>query len=192
MIVVYIILFIILHMFLVNLNTEMGIDFYTNNSCKEIHDIFSFLPDLSNNIILLSFINLQVLFIFLLPFKNIKEFLILFIFIMIIRHIFVNLTILPSQTEIKHSNNNLKYILGGDYDKIFSGHFAFGFLLTLLLYKYQIITNIPLLIFYNLFNAFALISTKSHYTIDIAVSLVVTLLIFITNSKALHLFKIIL
>jgi hypothetical protein len=170
----------LLHIFLVDFNNNKGEEFYNNNSCKQIHDIFSFLPDLSNNYYLVLFLNIQFLLIVFLPFKGIAELSILFLVIMIIRHVFVNLTILPPLTEIKHKDNNLKYIFGGDYDKIFSGHFAFGFLLTLFLYKYKIITNIYLLIFYNIFNAFLILSTKSHYTIDVVISFVVTLLVYIS------------
>jgi hypothetical protein len=38
----------LLHIFLVDFNNNKGEEFYNNNSCKQIHDIFSFLPDLSN------------------------------------------------------------------------------------------------------------------------------------------------
>lgn len=184
--ILFIFVIIILHILLVNLNINQGSNFYNKQNEKNvffIHDIFSFLPNLSKNELALNLLNMSFLLIFLLPFKGIIEFTSIFLIIFFIRHIFINLTILPPITELKEKTLVAKYLIGHDFDKIFSGHFAYGFLLTLILYKYKIIVNIPILVIYNIFNAFLILSTKSHYTIDLAVSFIVTLLVFLQKWK---------
>ena len=68
---------------------------------------------------------------------------------------------------------------------MFSGHFAFGLLLTLLLFKYNILENnwfnMILFVCINAIHLFILSVTRSHYTMDMIVSLYVTLFVFNLN-----------
>lgn len=119
----------------------------------------------------------------------IKEFALKFLIIIFLRSFTITATILPKNTNAevipdKYGNLSLfdKTIGGGCYDKMFSGHFAFGVLLTLLMFKYNIlgmsILNIMLFIILNAFHLFILGVTRSHYTMDMIVSLYVTLFVY--------------
>lgn len=121
--------------------------------------------------------------------KLVKEFLLKFLIIIFLRSITIMSTILPKNTSVevkpdKYGNLSLfdKTIGGGCYDKMFSGHFAFGLLLTLLMFKYNIvennILNILLFILLNAVHLFILGVTRSHYTMDMIVSLYVTLFVY--------------
>lgn len=121
--------------------------------------------------------------------KLVKEFLLKFLIIIFLRSITIISTILPKNTSVevkpdKYGNLSLfdKTIGGGCYDKMFSGHFAFGLLLTLLMFKYNIvennILNILLFILLNAVHLFILGVTRSHYTMDMIVSLYVTLFVY--------------
>ena len=87
----------------------------------------------------------------------------------------------------KNGNLSLfnKTIGGGGYDKMFSGHFAFGLLISLLLFKYNIVKssnlNIFIFVFLNILHFVILGITRSHYTMDMIVSLYVTLFVYNLN-----------
>jgi hypothetical protein len=91
-----------------------------------------------------------------------------------LRSILFNLTILPKPAEC-----NLKFIGGGCYDLMFSGHYIY---LTLSLYLIIYIFNINIIykIVFGLLFILSIISTvlcKKHYSIDIVVSIVLTYLL---------------
>jgi hypothetical protein len=69
---------------------------------------------------------------------------------------------------------------GGCYDKIFSGHFGITFLMTLLLYDNGYINQF-VAILVNFLNAILILLTRSHYTIDIIVSIFVVIIIYQNN-----------
>ena len=56
-------------------------------------------------------------------------------------------------------------------------------MLTLMYYTYGYITNIPLLVGWNLINGLIIISTRSHYTIDVVMALFVCLTVFTNDIK---------
>jgi hypothetical protein len=169
-------------------------DFYTKHSEKShpiIYDIVH--ENIADNykwdwirdvIIVISFIP------FLLNFnlKFLKEYIGLMLTIMIIRDITINMTILPKDERCKKTDSLYANIIGDCYDKIFSGHFATVFILSLLYYSYQYITNIPFLILWNIMNTFFIITTRSHYTVDVFVSILVC---YIVYDKDLNLFKLV-
>jgi len=105
----------------------------------------------------------------------------LFLSIVLIRCISIMVTILPKTT----SKCKDKYgLFGTCYDLIFSGHFAVGLTSTLVLLERGLI-QLPFLVLFNLLNAFLILVTRSHYTIDILVSLVVTLFVYQNNLSVL-------
>jgi hypothetical protein len=112
----------------------------------------------------------------------------LFLTINLIRDITVNLTILPKNTECIPDKTLMSHILGSCYDKIFSSHFAFVYLLTLLYYSYGYISNIPVLIGINVINALIILITRAHYTIDIVMSFFVCSFIFVQNYNIFNMF----
>jgi hypothetical protein len=102
------------------------------------------------------------------------EFLKKYLIIILIRCVAINLTILPNASKDCVKGFDL---IKGCFDKVFSGHFSTLFLASLMYYKYSII-NAPLLVSVNFINAFLIIASRSHYSIDIFVAFFVTLFIF--------------
>jgi hypothetical protein len=98
--------------------------------------------------------------------------------IMLVREFVVRLTVLPKNKlcKIQHQNT----LRGGCYDKIFSGHFANVFLMTLLLYDNQLIHTLIAIVI-NLVNMIFIILSRAHYTIDIVVSIMVVTIIYQNN-----------
>jgi len=80
-------------------------------------------------------------------------------------------------------------MIGGCYDKIFSGHFSIVFLITLLLWKHKYISLIPLF-FINLVNGILIIMTRAHYSIDVVVAIFVTLFVYQNNISILRYIKV--
>jgi sphingomyelin synthase-related protein 1 len=99
----------------------------------------------------------------------------LWITIMIIRMFTINLTVLPKNKYCKINETNL--LRGGCYDKIFSGHYASSFLMTILLKEYSVINNLVFFLI-NFFNGIVIILSRNHYTVDIVVSIIVVLFIY--------------
>jgi len=170
-----------------------GEKFYTNRIYKKkvvpkVYDIMhKYLPEIKNsewvaNIMIgLSLIPLIIEY----NLQLYLEFGLLLLIVNFIRDITINLTILPKNKDCdlnKHSET-YKQLAGACYDKIFSGHFAFIYLLSLIYYSNSIITNLPFLIIWNLINTFLILTVRSHYTIDILVSYFVCTLVYIQYNK---------
>ena len=151
-------------------------NYYNNriNKYPKVYDIgHKYLPNLSkyeyiSNYYMLCFI----VIVMCLPIC--KEFIGFIIPILLLRLIIINLTILPKH---KDCVIDIKKVFGGCYDKIFSGHFATIFLITLLLWKYRYI-SIVLVYIINIISALLILVTRSHYTIDIVVAFFITLFVY--------------
>jgi hypothetical protein len=190
--ILILIIYAAVHVFFNSSAQKNGSLFYTLHDGKppRVYDILhENLPDehkmgwLTNMIVLISLLPL------LLNFKEsfFMKFIGLLLTIFILRDITINLTILPKHPECEiPSNSFILHTQGGCYDKIFSGHFAVVFILSLLYYSFQYITNIPLLVLWNVVNALVIITTHSHYTIDVVMSLFVC---YIVYDKDLDLLK---
>ena len=126
----------------------------------------------------------------------IKEFVLKFCIIVFLRSLTIIVTILPKNMSNVNTIKPKKYekltlfdkmVSGGCYDKMFSGHFAFGLLLSLLIFKYNIVSvnilNVISVILINVFHLMILSVTRSHYTMDMIVSLYVTLFVYNLNVK---------
>lgn len=159
-----------------------------NNKIKpKVYDIgHRILPNYSNTnldfIVKDLFVVLCVIVPFLLSSNWVafKEYLGYYIVIILIRCLTINVTILPK------IDDKFNPIDSGSYDHIFSGHFATLFLATLIFYKYGVVKSPEILVVVNLINSFIILSTRSHYTIDLIVSMTVVLLIY-TNGIKLNL-----
>jgi hypothetical protein len=131
--------------------------------------------------------NIYIVIVLLFVFKSSKTISIIFdlisfiIPIYFIRSILTLINVLPKSSECNY-NPFLAFINGGCYDKIFSGHSAFLFILTLLLNKYKII-NFATLIILNIVNVSIILLTRTHYTIDIIVSFLVSYLMYSNNIR---------
>jgi hypothetical protein len=130
------------------------------------------------------YITIILLFVLFKPSKSISIIFDLIAFIIpiyFIRSILTLITVLPKSSECNY-NPSLAFINGGCYDKIFSGHSAFLFILTLLLNKYKII-NFATLIILNIMNVSIILLTRTHYTIDVIVSFLVSYLMYSNNIR---------
>ena len=97
--------------------------------------------------------------------------------ILLIRYMFIVLTVLPKYKGCDDKSVNItNYIIGNCYDKIFSGHFASVFLLTLILLQNGY--NLSYLVIFNIINAFIILSLRYHYTIDLVVAMLVVMLVY--------------
>jgi hypothetical protein len=146
-----------------------------NKTNPKVYDIgHKYLPNIAKyeyivNVIL----GLSACIFFIYP-KIFVPFCILFFIIFVIRLITIQLTVLPKTScNVKKSFD----LSGYCYDKIFSGHTAFFCLITLFLYNLKKISILPLVII-NVFYGMLIVAARSHYTIDVVVAFMVTLLIF--------------
>ena len=162
------------------ITNNIGDRFYKGKNI-ELFDIFhQILPDLYSygnitNTIPSIFVGLYILLF--LPSTLQIEFLAKFIIILFILSFAIISTILPGHNDCEVNPNILTTFIGDCYDKVFSGHTAMVLLLCLILYREHII-SITNLISINLINILLILATRSHYTIDIIVSIFITSTIF--------------
>jgi len=144
------------------------------NKYPKVYDIgHKYLPNLYNyEYVSNYYVLLFIIIILFLPIF--KEFIGFIIPILFLRLIIINLTILPKH---KDCDINIKNLFGGCYDKIFSGHYATTFLISLLLWKHKYISFILLFII-NIIAALLILVTRSHYTIDIVLAFFITLFVY--------------
>ena len=162
---------------------DHNLEHYYNNRINKFPKVYDvshkYLPNLNkyeyvSNLYTFFF----VLIILFIP-KVFEQFVEYIIPIMLARLIIMHMTVLPKNSNcIVHISS----VFGGCYDKIFSGHFAAVFLITLLLSEHNYISILSLILI-NVLNAFLILVTRSHYTIDIIVSLIITLLFYQNNIK---------
>jgi hypothetical protein len=155
---------------------DQKIDRYYNSiNHPSVFDIgYYYLPNLSKYEIIGHVYSLIFIAILLRLPKLWEDFLGYIIPILFIRLLFIHMTVLP-----KHRTCNINqqmYFLGGCYDKIFSGHFSVLLLITLLLLKYKYIT-LPWVIGINLIHLLLLLLFRWHYTIDMIIACMVTLIV---------------
>jgi len=106
-----------------------------------------------------------------------------FSIITILRSLTLNATVLPKGERCNIQKLDVFHrIIGGTcYDKMFSGHFAFGTLVTLLVFKHGVIQttseNILWAFIINLIHFWIIVVTRAHFTQDILVALYVTLFV---------------
>ena len=157
--------------------------FYNNVKLKQkskIYDIIhNNLPSTRNLMTIVDttpFILLVViLFIDVNLFYNIIGFLITIFFI---RLVIINLTILPKDNNCDIKKSSL--LSGGCYDKIYSGHFSSVFMCLLILYTNKYI-NLFILLYSSIIFALLIITSRSHYTIDIFVALLIVIIVYENN-----------
>jgi hypothetical protein len=159
---------------------EIGHYHYTN-SPDELYDIgWKYGPDLSKYSDAVNIIpTLIVLSLFFLPTTDsiLKEFLIKFTIIMLVRAMTTISTILPKDESCEHEPSLQMFVAGGCYDKVFSAHTAFVALFTLIFLSKTFITT-RLFWLINLVNMAILVFTRGHYTVDVILGFVITYLVY--------------
>jgi len=172
-IILVVIIYLIFSHFVNNYINSIGKDYYPDES--RLYDISQYLPNYAKYEVIgnyyLFFVSLLLLFKPIIIF----DFISYLIPIFFVRNILTIITILPKSSDCNHHLS--AFINGGCYDKIFSGHTAFIFILTLLLNKNKIINFITLLIL-NIINVLIILTTRTHYTIDVLVSFLVCYIMY--------------
>jgi hypothetical protein len=161
---------------------ELGMAFYddTQNNGKVFDLLHSMTPDLSDykayNDIIVSATAISFLFI---PkgMELFKEFAAKFILIMVIRALTTVSTILPKHEKCDATPRFSRYWRGQCYDKVFSGHTSFVLLATLI-YLREGILGWPAFLGINMANITSIVLTRSHYTVDIVLAILITLLVY--------------
>jgi hypothetical protein len=158
-----------------------GVYHYEIQQKTELYDVLhKLLPDLVVNEWLIQIIPLGLLtFAFFQSngFTILREFFFKLLIVLAIRLLTTFGTILPKQETCRSDFSLISLINGGCYDKIFSGHQAITTLLSLELLKYK---DIDLSVFtgLNLTEAFLLVSTRAHYTVDVLLGFIISYLVY--------------
>jgi hypothetical protein len=150
-----IVLVVLLRIFTVNFVSQKGNDVIQDR-----------LPDISGKIWPIFFQNIILIIPFLAGWSVASEFFNYYVVIIAVR------TVFKIVTRHKNCDDSLHY------DKIFSGHFSYVFLISIILYKHGIFTNVPLLALFNTLYALLIIAMRSHYTVDILVAIPVILTLY--------------
>lgn len=138
---------------------QIGYRHYEQNLNSRLFDIgHLFLPDLSYY---KHFDNILPFFFSLFIFQN-RLFWSRFLIVIFLRAICIPLTILPKTT------NHGLLTMGGNYDKIFSGHMCFVYIATKTL-------NLPYYqhILFTICNTIIILCLRTHYTIDIVLAIII-------------------
>jgi len=175
---------------------KKGKAFYTdretkNKSRAKIYDIgIENTPNLSQYTTFDKIISIITMILpFLFGINVFFEYLGMFVVVILLRCIFIPLTILPKEkhcddTELKMHN----YVNGHCYDKIFSGHFASIVLLALIVGGKGLVDKSVLVIGCLLY-AFIIISLRYHYTADLAVGALIALVVYQNKMSVTNLFN---
>ncbi len=100
--------------------------------------------------------------------------------ILVIRALTTISTILPKHEKCVEPDKISLFMNGGCYDKIFSGHMSFVTIFSLVLLGHK---NISTLTFaaINILQAFLILLTRSHYTVDVILAFLLSYLIYDGN-----------
>jgi hypothetical protein len=178
------ILAVILIIGLSNYCTHMfGKAFYKKEENKDVK-IFDLLwhitPDLHNYSIINDIIPVVLFIVFTLSTGSgilLKEFFGKFLLILLVRALTIVSTILPKHEKCDDNLKWYDYIKGQCYDKVFSGHMSFVLLLCLIMLRENII-SVPTFFAINATQFASIILTRSHYTVDVILGLVITYLVY--------------
>lgn len=108
-------------------------------------------------------------------FYNIMGFLVT---ILILRMFIIHITILPKDKKCDIKKSSI--FSGGCYDKVYSGHFSVVFMCLLSLYMSKYI-NLFTLLSLSIIFALLIITSRSHYTIDIFVAFLIVVVVYQNN-----------
>lgn len=159
---------------------ELGKTFYTGEQANsKIFDVlWAITPDMHeyhkyNDIFV---VGLLISFLFV-PTSIFKEFIGKFLLILLVRALTIVSTILPKHEKCDDNLTWLQMMKGQCYDKVFSGHTSFVLLATLIFLREGII-SLPIFFALNLGQITSIILTRSHYTVDIILAIVITWLVY--------------
>lgn len=108
----------------------------------------------------------------------IEEVVLKILLIHLIRSLTIISTILPKHEKCKREDSSFfTRLLGDCYDKVFSGHTSFVFLITLILLRDNYI-GFKQLVSINALESATILLTRSHYTIDVILAYFITYLVY--------------
>ena len=121
--------------------------------------------------------------IYLDKFKHANQFIYILAIILILRSISVSLTILPCSNKNAYevqNNSKIPYLNGGCHDKMFSGHTAILILCTIFILYHKLVPQkyFSIVIIFTIIGILAIIATRSHYTVDVFIAIIITFLTF--------------
>jgi hypothetical protein len=150
----------------------------SNKTNPKVYDIsHKYLPDLHEKQIWNDIYTFAVLAPLLTDMRLLEMYVYLWIPIFMIRSVFTQVTILPKHSKCKGGENVSDFLIGGCYDKVFSGHFTSVFL-AMLVYTHFGWISATTGAAASVMSALLILLVRSHYTIDILVAIVVTLLVY--------------
>jgi hypothetical protein len=106
-----------------------------------------------------------------------KEFFGKFLIILLVRALTIVSTILPKHEKCDDNLKWYDYIRGQCYDKVFSGHMSFVLLLCLIMLREGIL-SVPTFFAIVATQFASIILTRSHYTVDVVLGIVITYLVY--------------
>lgn len=161
-----------------------------NRKHPKVYDIMhKILPDMSGQLMTLYHDIITALFIIPLFYnvEMLKEYIGYWLVVFTIRVILINITILPRNKKCNVKKLRWDFVKTC-YDKIFSGHFSSVFLAVLLYVKYGWINLYQGALMCIIVSANILLS-RSHYTVDIIVALLVCTIVYQNNLTVNSLIK---
>lgn len=172
---------------------QTGEDYYQNRVQRKkkhpkVYDVMhKILPNMSKFNIYHDILTMIFIVPILFNVNILKEYLGYWLVIFMFRTILINLTILPKNKDcvVKKKGMNLVKTC---YDKIFSGHFSSVFLAVLLYIKYGWINVYQGAVLCIIVSTNILL-TRSHYTVDIIVAILVCVIVFQNNLTLNALFE---
>lgn len=105
------------------------------------------------------------------------EFFTKFIIILLVRALTTVSTIFPKHDMCDSSSLTWWNVLGGCYDKVFSGHTAFVTLFTLIFLREKILDTASFW-FINITQMAIIVLTRAHFTVDVILGFVITYLVY--------------
>jgi hypothetical protein len=148
----------------------------------KVYDIMhKILPDMSSERMMTLHDIITALFIIPVIFnvEMFKEYIGYWLVVFTIRTIVINITILPKDKKCTVKKMRWDF-LKTCYDKIFSGHFSSVFLAVLLYIKYGWI-NVYQGVVICVIESINILLTRSHYTVDIIVAILVCTIVYQNN-----------
>ena len=108
--------------------------------------------------------------------------------VMLIRGICINLTIVPKSAHYKLNALVKAGVMAGNYDKIYSGHTCCYILSLLTLLSCETTSSIVIFMLGLLMSLsfYILLATRSHYSLDIWLGAVVSVLYYNSNISLIH------
>lgn len=156
---------------------------YEIDGLEHIYDIaHKYLPDLHEHEYIMNIIPLVlIIYTITLPtgWSILKTTFVMLLGVLAIRALTIIATILPKHEKCEVKGNSFFNFLsgGGCYDKIFSGHTAVVTLLGLNLLAAGAL-NTPMFWGISAVNAFVILLTRAHYTVDVVLGFVISYLVF--------------